>query len=91
MIKEVVSITTRKRASQMMEQDLLSLLQGMLLDDSDPLMLLSSNDTSRIEVGLGLSQLQFRPPDLDPSRCSLGQAEEIGTSIETTSCSMSHR
>jgi len=63
----------------------------MLLDDSDPLMLLSSNDTSRTEVGLGLSQLPFRPPDLNPSRCSLGQAEEIGTSIETISCSMSHR
>jgi hypothetical protein len=63
----------------------------MLLDDSDSLMLLSSNDASRTEVGLGSLPVPFRPPpDLNPSKCPLGQMEEIGSSKETISCSMSH-
>jgi hypothetical protein len=62
----------------------------MLLDDSDSLMLLSSNDASRTEVGLGSSRLPFRHPPLNPSRCPLGQTEEIGVSMERISCSMPH-
>jgi hypothetical protein len=74
------------------EQDLLSSLRGTLLDDSDPLVSPSSNDTSRAGVGLGSSWLvPFRPPDLSPSKRSLGQAEETGTLIETISCSTSRR
>ena len=63
----------------------------MLLDESDSLMLQSSNDASRTEIGLGSSRLPFRPPpDLNPSRCPLEQTEEIGASMETISCSMPH-
>jgi hypothetical protein len=61
----------------------------MLLDDSESLMLLSSNDASGTEVGLGSSWSLFRPPlELNPSRSTLGQSEEIGTSKETISCIM---
>uniref|UniRef100_A0A0A9DBG8 Uncharacterized protein n=1 Tax=Arundo donax TaxID=35708 RepID=A0A0A9DBG8_ARUDO len=64
----------------------LSVVQALLLVDSGSLMLLSSNDVSRTEVGLGSSRKPFRPPpDLNPSRSPVGQSEEIGTSMETIS------
>jgi hypothetical protein len=61
----------------------------MFLNDSESLMLLSSNDTSRTEVGLGPSRVLLSPPlELNPLRSPVGQSDEIGTSKETISCIM---